>query len=231
MSRIGHVNVKGVTIFVTRSPSDAPYDWCAIYDLGTRKLRSCARTYGKLVDIVERDVDEHRASAGPRSGKLPAGDAMASSARMTEDRVVLMKSGVSHSRSKVAARVGTVVRFKDGYGTDYVITRIHQDGRIAVKLAYYDSQESWQDPSDMVAMEYGVLEGRTRAARRSGRSRTSLRLRKGMVFRRRHDGYVFRVESTGHDGAGGLLQCVNATKVYGWFWSDEIERDFERMPA
>jgi hypothetical protein len=171
MSRTGHVNVDGVVAFVTRSPSDELYSWCATYDLGPRQLRSCARTYDKLVGIVKMDIDEHRASfSTPRSGRLPAGEALASTARMTEDRVVLMKNGVGHSRAKVAARIGTVVRFKKGHGTDYVITRFNPDGRVGVKPAYYDGNETWEDVEALVAMDYNVLEGRARAARRSGRS-------------------------------------------------------------
>ena len=52
-------------------------------------------------------------------------------------------------------------------------------------------------------------------------------LRKGQCFERKSDGFVFRVERTGHRGTGAFLQCVDAERIYGWYWEKEIEQGFK----
>ena len=54
-----------------------------------------------------------------------------------------------------------------------------------------------------------------------------MKLRKGALLRRKGDGFVFRVKQTGCRGGGALLQCVDAARIFGWFWKEAIERDFE----
>ena len=54
-------------------------------------------------------------------------------------------------------------------------------------------------------------------------------LRKGLRLRRKSDGFVFEVKNTGCRGAGAFLQCVDATRIFGWFWKDAIELGFERV--
>lgn len=51
-------------------------------------------------------------------------------------------------------------------------------------------------------------------------------IRRGQTFRRTSDGYVFRVESVSRVNRGAMLQCVDATMVFGWFTFDRIARDF-----
>jgi hypothetical protein len=60
---LGFITVDGVSVFVTRAPMDKPYTWCAEYDLGHRRpMRTCARTYDRLLGIVKDDIRMYRAT-------------------------------------------------------------------------------------------------------------------------------------------------------------------------
>lgn len=53
-------------------------------------------------------------------------------------------------------------------------------------------------------------------------------IRKGDVLTRKCDGYVFRVVSVSRSTRGAHLQCVDATRVFGWYEFDAIEIGFTK---
>lgn len=57
-------------------------------------------------------------------------------------------------------------------------------------------------------------------------SRAAPGLRKGKLYRRRSDGYVFRVESASLAKGGAFLRCVDASRIMGWYSSREIAKAF-----
>lgn len=54
--------------------------------------------------------------------------------------------------------------------------------------------------------------------------------RKGQHFVRKSDGFVFVVTSSSRTAEGAVLQCVDATRIVGWFTFAAIARDFDRLP-
>lgn len=53
--------------------------------------------------------------------------------------------------------------------------------------------------------------------------------RKGQVYRRKGDGFVFVVMSASRSASGAFMQCLDAAMVYG-FWSDEDRaRSFDKV--
>jgi hypothetical protein len=63
-----------------------------------------------------------------------------------------LKSGLRFGKTVPVTR-GLVVRFEGG-ATDYQITRIDEhESRVAVRPAHFAGRESWQSPSDLLAME------------------------------------------------------------------------------
>jgi hypothetical protein len=56
-------------------------------------------------------------------------------------------------------------------------------------------------------------------------------LRRGQQYRRISDGYVFFVKSTSRIVLGAVLQCVDASMVFGWFYAEQIASEFERLTA
>ena len=54
-------------------------------------------------------------------------------------------------------------------------------------------------------------------------------LKKGMIFRRRSDGFTFRVESTSHKGTFAFMQCADATKIFGSYSGEDIALSFDRV--
>lgn len=63
----------------------------------------------------------------------------------------------------------------------------------------------------------------------SGGCMSSDKLRKGQLFRRRSDGFIFRVESVSRRSPGAHLQCVDALMIFGWYGLPEIQTNFERV--
>lgn len=53
---------------------------------------------------------------------------------------------------------------------------------------------------------------------------------KGQVFRRKSDGFVFRVETASRSCPGAHLQCVDAAGIFGWYDVPALARDFDRVP-
>lgn len=53
-------------------------------------------------------------------------------------------------------------------------------------------------------------------------------MKNGETYTRTCDGYVFRVVSQSRTVRGAHLQCVDATRVFGWYTFDEIRRGFRR---
>jgi len=64
-----------------------------------------------------------------------------------------------------------------------------------------------------------------------------MNIRKGQIYRRRSDGFMFRVDSYARDTKkwravpGAFMRCVHATRIFGWFDADVIIRDFDRVKA
>ena len=54
-------------------------------------------------------------------------------------------------------------------------------------------------------------------------------LKKGMFFRRKSDGFTFRVESTSHKGTCAFMQCTDATKIFGSYSGEDIALSFDRV--
>ena len=56
-------------------------------------------------------------------------------------------------------------------------------------------------------------------------------IRKGQLFSRKSDGFVFRVESASRAKDGAAMQCVDAARIFGWFSTADITRDFDAVTA
>ena len=52
--------------------------------------------------------------------------------------------------------------------------------------------------------------------------------RKGDVLTRKCDGFRFIVTSASRKLRGAHLQCLDATRIQGWRWFDDIARDYTR---
>jgi hypothetical protein len=54
-------------------------------------------------------------------------------------------------------------------------------------------------------------------------------IRKGQTFRRKSDGLLFVVKSTSRTQQGAFLQCIDAARIFGWYYQDQIAARFERI--
>lgn len=53
--------------------------------------------------------------------------------------------------------------------------------------------------------------------------------RKGQVFRRKSDGFIFVVTSASRTVNGALMQCLDASMISGWWFNNDRELSFERV--
>jgi hypothetical protein len=58
---------------------------------------------------------------------------------------------------------------------------------------------------------------------------TKTALSKGQIWRRKGDGFVFRVTSANRSVPGASMQCIDATRIFGWFYAEAISIGFDKV--